>query len=84
MRKQYVISVGNRHNNQAKRRSKSKFASYSRHWHLYFYDEVGVFHCKRITYLQALYFKTKKKYKLITCPNCDSKYIGKDECPNCA
>ena len=52
-----VLSVGKKHTNGYKRRSHTNPKTY---WNVYFYDESGNFHCKKVNFLQALYYKTKK------------------------
>jgi len=58
-----------------------------KYWYVYFYDQDNKFHCKRISFIQALYYKTKKKHKIkeVVCPTCRVIYkiIGKAFCPNC-
>jgi len=58
-----------------------------RYWYIYFYDKDGKFGCKRVSFMQAMYYKTKKKYSFhnVVCPQCDEKYkvIGVGICPNC-
>ncbi len=80
MREQYVISIGKRHDNYGKRYNKRNKHT---HWFLYFYDKDGVFHNKRISWIQAMYWKTQKKYKLNECKTCNRLFIGVDQCPNC-
>ena len=53
----YVVSVGKKHSNTGKRRS---YRAQKRNWNVYFYDESGVFHSKRVKWYEALYYKTKK------------------------
>ncbi len=54
---EFVVSVGRRHSNSGKRRH---FQPKKRYWTVYFYDEGGVFRSKRVSFLKAMYYKTKK------------------------
>jgi len=58
-----------------------------KYWSVYYYDEFGKFHSKRISFMQVLYYKSKKKYKIqsVVCPQCDENYkiVGVGICPNC-
>ena len=61
-----------------KRNNNTKKAGYK----LYFYDEAGVFHSKRISKIKAYWIKLfVKKYKVKYCKSCGQKYIN--SCPYC-
>ncbi|NDB33629.1 MAG: hypothetical protein EB150_10370 [Nitrososphaeria archaeon] len=62
-----------------------------KHWHMYYVDDDGKFKTKRISSLEAVYYKALKlhRYRYI-CINCGFKFIAlvkshKDavECPYC-
>ena len=57
MSQKYAISVGKRHSHTNKYRHYRPAKTY---WTVYFYDESGVFHCERTSWLKAMYYKTKK------------------------
>ena len=74
-----VIGVSKSYSNGAKRRNSKTKTCYRK---LYFYDEAGNFHCKRISRLKAYWIKLfVKKYKVKTCFTCKQKYLN--SCPNC-
>lgn len=54
---------------------------------LYFLDDEGHFHSKRVTFIQGLwYLLFKKKLKTYVCTNCDSKFRATSSglsCPQC-
>ena len=57
---------------------------------VFYYDEGGMFHSKRVSRLEAIYYKAKIcKQKSLFCTNCQEKFtvlIRKNEipkCPNC-
>jgi len=58
-----------------------------KYWFLYFYDENGKFHSKRISNIQALYYKSRKfkKVRKVVCYECGNTYqvVGDPFCPNC-
>ena len=76
----YVQGVSKKHDNNGKRRH---YQDKGKHWRLYFYDSDGSFHTKRVSWIQALYWKTKKKHIKKLCNACNKKFVGADKCPNC-
>ena len=54
---------------------------------VFYYDEGGKFHSKRVSRLEAIYYKTKIcKQKSLFCTNCQEKFtvlIRKSETPEC-
>ena len=82
----YVKSVSWTTNN-----SKKKSNEHTKRFPVVFYLlEDGSFHSKRISRLEAIYYKTKIcKQKSLFCTNCEKKFttlIRKNEtpqCPNC-
>ena len=61
-----------------KRNSNTKKACYK----LYFYDEAGNFHSKRVSGLKAYWINLfTKKHKVERCKSCGQKYIN--SCPHC-
>ena len=57
-----VMNISKRRNNGGKRRRNWK---QKRSWFVYFYDEDGVFHSKRVSTLKAYWLKlTVRKVKL--------------------
>ncbi len=59
----YVRGVGNKHSNVGKRR---RFWNDSTHKTLYFYDEDGSFHTKRLGFWQTIRYKYfTRKVKVI-------------------
>ena len=82
----YVIGISKKHNNASKRRNYADWSKDHTHWRVYFYDKEGNFHNKRITILQAMYFKAQKKWKKRLCVSCQNSFISKSKgfyCPNC-
>jgi len=84
----YVVSVSKTYIHRGNHRHQRKT---KRRWHIYYYDEQGKFCTKRVSWLEALYYKTKKcsRYKMV-CPDCGSVFIAivsgfrnKVECPYC-
>jgi len=68
-----VISVSksyiHRGNHRHKRDTK-------KHWYVYFIDDDGQFKSKRVSSIQAAYYKTRIKHRYrFFCRNCGSKYI---------
>ena len=59
-------------------------------WHIYYYED-GVFRTKKVNFLQALYYKTKKRHRIRGfCENCGQVWLffvkskrEKLRCPNC-
>ena len=79
----YVKSVSWTTNN-----SKKKSNEHTKRFPVVFYhDESGKFHSKRISRLEAIYYKTKIcKQKSLFCTNCQEKFtvlIRKSETPEC-
>ena len=75
----YVVKVCKTYSNYSKKRNNNtKKAGYK----LYFYDESGIFHSKRISTLKAFWIKLfVKKYKVKYCKSCGQRYFN--SCPNC-
>ena len=74
-----VIGVSKSYSNGAKRRNNKTKTCYRK---LYFYDELGYFHCERIGKIKAYWIKLfVKKHKVKKCFTCSQKYLG--SCPNC-
>ena len=74
-----VIGVSKSYSNGSKRRNNKTKTCYRK---LYFYDELGYFHCKRISKIKAYWIKLfVKKHKRKKCFTCGQQYIG--SCPNC-
>ena len=74
-----VIGVSKSYSNGAKRRNNKTKTCYRK---LYFYDELGYFHCQRIGKIKAYWIKLfVKKHKRKKCFTCGQQYIG--SCPNC-
>jgi len=68
-----VISVSksyiHRGNHRHKRGTK-------KHWHLYYIDDDGQFKTRGISYVEAAYYKTRRKHRYrYLCTNCGFKYI---------
>jgi len=64
----YIVSVSKTyiHRGNHKHRDSTK-----KHWHIYYYDEEGNFKSKRVSLLQALYYKTQKKKRIkYVCDEC--------------
>ncbi len=79
----YVVGTSKKHSNNGKRRTIHAKKNVRT---LYFYDEVGNFRTKRISWIQFYYYRLrKKKLKRVTCLECMEKFkcIGKTICPNC-
>ena len=84
----YVVSVSKTYLHRGNHRHRRNTKKY---WHLYYYDEDFRMHVKRINWLQALYYKTKKVHRFRRfCTNCDTmwdffvKSKKKIKCPNCS
>ena len=74
-----VIGVSKSYSNGSKRRNNKTKTCYRK---LYFYDELGYFHCQRIGKIKAYWIKLfVKKHKRKKCFTCGQQYIG--SCPNC-
>ena len=74
----YVIKVCKTYSNYSKKRNnKTKKSRYQ----LYFYDEFGNFHSKRISKIKAIWIKLFiKKHKVGYCKACGQKYINSCPC----
>ena len=81
----YLFNVAKRYNNINKNHRKHC----KKYWHIYFYDESGLFRSKRITFLKAWYYRLfvpKFSWHIRTCKNCHHKvktlgvYVA---CANC-
>lgn len=85
----YVVSVSKTYIHRGNHRHKSKT---KKRWHIYYYDEEGNFRTKKVNFLQALYYKTKKRHRIRgTCSKCNSVWVffvksrrEKLKCPNCS
>ena len=75
----YAIKASKTYSHCSKERNNNtKKAAYK----LYFYDEAGVFHSKRISQIKAYWIKLfVKKHKVKKCKSCGQKYIN--SCPYC-
>ena len=75
----YAIKASKTYSHCSKKRNNNtKKAAYK----LYFYDEAGVFHSKRISKIKAYWIKLfVKKYKVKYCKSCGQRYFN--SCPNC-
>ena len=84
----YIVSVSKTyiHRGYHKHRDSTK-----KHWHIYYYDEEGKFNTKRVSLLQALYYKTQKRKRLkYLCIECGNVFVGlvksskkELDCPYC-
>jgi len=75
----YAIKASKTYSHCSKKRNNNtKKAAYK----LYFYDEAGVFHSKRISKIKAFWINLfVKKHKVKKCKSCGQKYLN--SCPNC-
>jgi len=84
----YIVSVSKTYIHRGNHIHKS---STKKHWHIYYYDEEGKFNTKRVSLLQALYYKTQKRKRLkYICTECGEVFLGlvksykqTVECPHC-
>ena len=84
----YIVSVSKTYIHRGNHRHKSDT---KKHWHIYYYDEEGIFKTQRVNFLQALYYMTQKRKRLkYICTECGSLFLGlvkskreKIECPYC-
>jgi len=82
----HVINVCKTYSNSAKKRN---LYTKKHYFKLYFYDETGVIATKRVSRIEAFYYKylvKKVKVKYFRCENCNEKYRsihGKAPCPFC-
>ena len=75
----YAIKVCKTYSHTTKRRNNKTKTCYRK---LYFYDELGYFHCQRIGKIKAYWIKLfVKKHKVKKCKSCGQKYIN--SCPYC-
>ena len=75
----YVIKVCKTYSNYSKKRNNNTKKS---RYKLYFYDEFGNFHSKRISKVKAIWISLfVKKHKVGYCKACGQKYIN--SCPYC-
>ena len=72
----FVVGASKKHQNSRKRRS--RYAKKSVRF-VYFYDEDGSFHSKRVSFFKFYWYKLQKK-KLKRCLVCKVKYIKDHEC----
>ena len=84
----YVYNIAKAYQNGGQVRMLQHIRGAKKRWFLFFYDESGLFHRKRITWYKAFYYKLfepKLKWRIRTCQNCKTKYrvLGKSYCPNC-
>ena len=94
----YIISVSKTHKHRGK--YINHLAKTKKYWHIYYYeydeiDELLKMYCKQVSWLSAMYYKTKKLKKiLLHCPSCNVdnlhfikkrtvKHIVNEECHNC-
>jgi len=58
-----------------------------RHSVVFYYDESGIFHSKRVSRLEAIYYKTKICRQItIYCTDCEKKFmvlVKKNQQPTC-
>jgi len=84
----YIVSVAKAY----KHRGKHQHRTAKKHWHVYYYDEIGKFHTNQINLLQSLYYRTQKRHRYkVACSECGSVFIAliksfreKLECPYCS
>jgi len=84
----YVISVSKAYTHRGYHRHRKNTKKY---WVVYFLDDEGKMHSKRVSFVEALIYKALKvhRYKY-ACINCDQVFLGlvkskkmKLECPYC-
>ena len=84
----YIVSVSKTYIHRGNHRHKP---STKKRWHIYYYDEDWNFKTKRVSTLQALYYKTQKRKRIkYLCLECGNVLLGlvkssKEEldCPYC-
>ena len=84
----YIISVGKTYKHRGQLWHKPSTKKY---WHIYYHDEDFRFHWEQVSYLQAMYYKTKKLHKLhYICTECGYYFLAlvksaKEtvDCPKC-
>jgi len=82
-----IVSVSKTYIHRGNHIHKSKT---KKRWHIYYYED-GVFRTRKVNFLQALYYKTKKRHRLRRiCQNCGNVWLffvksrrEKLKCPNC-
>jgi len=83
-----VVSVSKTFTHRGNHKHKKKT---KRRWHIYYYDELGNFHCQKVNWLEALFYKTQKRKRIhAICTECERIFLGlpkskRDilECPYC-
>jgi len=84
-----VISVSKSYIHRGNHRHKQNTR---KHWHLYYIDDDKKFKSKRISSIEAMYYKARKihRYRYV-CINCGSKFVAYVkshdeimECPYCS
>lgn len=64
----YIVSVSKTHIHRGNHQHRDNT---KKHWHIYYYDEEGIFRTERVSFLQALYYKTQKRHRIRgICQNC--------------
>ena len=81
----YIVSVAKTYTHRGKHHHKP---STKKRWCIYYYDEEGHFRSKIVSYLQAMYFKTKKLRRLsYYCTDCRNSFFAfvksKKDTPQC-
>ncbi len=82
-----IVSVSKTYIHRGNHRHKSKT---KKHWFIYYYED-GNFRTKKVNFLQALYYKSKKRHRMRgICQNCGEIWLffvkskhEKLKCPNC-
>lgn len=83
----YIVSVSKTYIHRGNHRHKSDT---KKRWFIYYYED-DVFKTKQVSFLQAMYYKTKKHKRIkYVCIECGNMFLGfvksaKDEleCPYC-
>lgn len=81
----YVISVAKTYSHRGNHRHRPNT---KKQWFVYYYDEEGNFYSERVSYLQAMYYKSHKMRRIrYVCLECGEKFMGlvksKNEIPSC-
>ena len=81
----YIISVAKTYSHRGNHRHR---LDTKKQWFVYYYDEEGSFHSKKISYLQAMYYKSQKMHRIkYVCLECGQMFMGlvksKNEVPQC-
>jgi len=82
-----VVSVSKAY----KHRGVSHKKSTKKYWFIYYCDEEGHFHSEQVSYLKAMYYKTKKLRRMkCICFECGQVFVGlvksskqSVDCPYC-